>query len=130
VVAWATYTLFAEGVALSSEAQQSADVPGLRRGWLLGWQMDLSDTQWRDFRGSLHILAAAMKGFVLLSLLVGVRALPRRACAGSCCRFAAAAARRQCRGLLPLSCMAAERSCTLGPCRCASSCPLSRCHST
>jgi hypothetical protein len=69
------YTLFAEGAAMSTEAAQSMRVPGLRQGWLLGRQMDLSDTQWRDFRGSLHILAPVMKVFVVLSLLVGARQL-------------------------------------------------------
>ncbi len=126
MVAWATYTLFAEAVALSSEAQQSAAVPGLRRGWFLGWQMDLSDTQWRDFRGSLHILAAAMKGFVLLSLLVGMRrAAPRRAaprCAARCSRAGAPPCRGSsagscCRSAAPACCRSAapvQRPAALG----------------
>ena len=42
----------------------------LQRGWIWGRQIDLSDTQWRDFRGSLGPLSMAMTGFVAISYMV------------------------------------------------------------
>ena len=38
--------------------------------WLLSKPRDVSDVQWREFRGGLGPLAAAMAGFVVLSRLV------------------------------------------------------------
>lgn len=46
------------------------NAPGLRSGWLFGRSMDLSDIQWRNFRGAFPALIAAMGCFVAVSHLV------------------------------------------------------------
>lgn len=42
-------------------------LPGLRRGWILGRSVDLSDIQWREFRAGLPALTTALLVFVLAS---------------------------------------------------------------
>jgi hypothetical protein len=47
-------------------------VPGLRPSWF-GLRVDLSDPQWRDFRGSMGLLVAIFTGFVALSRSVSTK---------------------------------------------------------
>ena len=44
--------------------------PGLRPGWLFGRRIDLSDTQWREFRNAVPALASVLVLFAVLSRVV------------------------------------------------------------
>lgn len=58
------------GYAFSQNVSQRIHLPGLKSGWLFGLKVDLSDVQWRDFRGSLPMLAVFYATFLLLSHVV------------------------------------------------------------
>ncbi|MEW5304355.1 MAG: hypothetical protein WDW36_006971 [Sanguina aurantia] len=70
VIIYLHIKLLQGGVSLSQLASHSIAVPGVQQSWLPGHLLDLSDPQWREFRGSLGTLAAALTAFAACSRLV------------------------------------------------------------
>ena len=73
VVAYSLLVVIATGIELSSQLlhlSRGGMLPGLRPGWIHSRSVDLSDSQWRDFRSHLLLLTSTMLSFVLLSGLV------------------------------------------------------------
>ncbi len=60
--------LLRHGVRMSDERASTA--PGLRQGWIGGRLVDLSDVQWRGFRGSIGPLAVVFGAFGGISRLL------------------------------------------------------------
>lgn len=73
VIGYLQVHVYLEGARFSLEVARTSYLPGLQAGWLVpgGSAVDLSDDQWREFRGSLGSLAAALLGFALLARSVG-----------------------------------------------------------
>eukprot|EP00877_Chromochloris_zofingiensis_P001841 jgi/Chrzof1/11658/Cz06g04030.t1 len=71
--------LFRHGFDFCARLQQHhIAVPGVSSGWVPGHQQDLSDSQWRDFRGSMPLLGTVLAGFVVLSRAVQIVAPQHR----------------------------------------------------
>jgi D-alanyl-lipoteichoic acid acyltransferase DltB (MBOAT superfamily) len=78
LVVYFLYILYSEGVRFSNRLVTAGlTVPGLQP-WLVSGQVDVSDYQWREFRASTPILAAAMGGFVICSRAVQATAPQHR----------------------------------------------------
>jgi|LauGreSuBDMM15SN_2_FD.fasta_scaffold160255_1 hypothetical protein len=76
VVATLQIKVFLHGLEISDHASVRYYLQHyLQKGWFWGRPVDLSDTQWRDFRGSLGPLSAAMAAFVTISYMVSLRIL-------------------------------------------------------
>lgn len=71
VIIYLHIKLLQGGFNLSQQASHSILIPGVQQSWLPGHHLDLSDPQWREFRGSLGTLAAALTAFAVCSRLVG-----------------------------------------------------------
>ncbi|KAJ7543421.1 hypothetical protein O6H91_09G037700 [Diphasiastrum complanatum] len=54
-----------------SQGKQQVKLWGLQQGWISKQLIDLSDSQWRNFRGNLPVLTAVMAGFTLLGFALG-----------------------------------------------------------
>lgn len=70
VVTYLQWQVLWHGYLFSQEVAAKVSLPGLRAELATGLRNDLSDYQWRDFRGSLAPLAAALSAYVGLSRMV------------------------------------------------------------
>ena len=77
VVAFLQCRIFFHGLQLSDHVSVRYYLQHqLQQGWILGRPVDLSDVQWREFRGSLWSLSLAMSCFVGLSQVVSAAFSP------------------------------------------------------